>query len=346
MEIGMQNGIGMNSGLEAAIAAGVIDRATAERLVPYLSAGGPLSDTADTDDEKLRLVTGFNDIFVTIGLVLFLGALTFLISSVNELLAAPAVAAASWALAEFFTRRRRLALPSIVLLVSFVVAVFLAVVNVLDGRYLGDTAPGIIIAGAVFAALGAYAHWVRFHVPITVASGVAALATILLALCELVAPGFMENYLAVVFLPLGLAVFALAMWFDSSDLKRQTRRTDIAFWLHLLAAPLIVHPILMPIMVDDASPGAAIQVMIVFVILAIVALVVDRRAILVSSLAYLAYAAGTLITAAGLESSSFAISALAVGAVVLLLSALWRPLRRAFIGLMPDSVRQRLPAVA
>ena len=316
----------MNAGLEAAIAAGVIDRATAERLEPYLAQGGALPDTADPDDEKLRLVTGFNDIFVTIGLVLFLGALTFLISSVNELLAAPAVAAASWALAEFFTRRRRLALPSIVLLVSFVVAVFLAVVTVLDGRSLGDTAPGIIIAGAVFAALGAYAHWVRFHVPITVAAGVAALATMLLALCALVAPGFMENYLALVFLPLGLVVFALAMWFDSSDLKRQTRRTDIAFWLHLLAAPLIVHPILMPIMADDASLGAAIQVMAVF--------------------AFLAYAAGTLFTAAGLESSSFAISALAVGAVVLMLSAAWRPLRRAFMGLLPETLRQRLPAVA
>ena len=41
----------------------------------------------------------------------------------------------------------------------------------------------------------------------------------------------------------GLAVFALAMRFDLSDPKRQTRRTDIAFWLHMLAAPLIVHPL-------------------------------------------------------------------------------------------------------
>ena len=38
-----------------------------------------------------------------------------------------------------------------------------------------------------------------------------------------------------------------------------------------------------------------------FLCLAVVALVVDRRAILVSSLSYLAYAAGKLIAAAGLE---------------------------------------------
>ena len=37
---------------------------------------------------------------------------------------------------------------------------------------------------------------------------------------------------------------------------------------------------------------------------------------------------------------------LAVGAVVLMLSAAWRPLRRAFMGLLPQSLRSRLPAVA
>ena len=83
-----------------------------------------------------------------------------------------------------------------------------------------------------------------------------------------------------------------------------------------------------------------------FLVLAAVALVVDRRAILVSSLSYLAYAAGKLMTAVGLDSSSFAISTLAVGAVVLMLSAAWRPLRRAVMAWLPASFRQRLPAVA
>ena len=83
----------------------------------------------------------------------------------------------------------------------------------------------------------------------------------------------------------------------------------------------------------------------VFLVLAVLALIVDRRAILVSSLSYLAYAAGTLIAAAGLQSSSsFATAALAVGAIVLMLSAAWRPLRRAFMALLPDTLRQRLPA--
>ena len=42
--------------------------------------------------------------------------------------------------------------------------------------------------------------------------------------------------------PAALVVFCIiAMSFDMSDRSRVTRRSDCAFWLHLLAAPLIVH---------------------------------------------------------------------------------------------------------
>jgi len=341
----------MIPGLEAAVNAGVIDRVTAVRLEPYLAGDVPAPQDADPDDEKLRLVTGFNDIFVTIGVVMFLGALGYLLSGLELAISAAAIAGAAWGLAEFFTRVRRMALPSIVLLVIFVGAVFIAVLGLsgagaLSSLWRADTAPGPVLIGGVAAAIAAGLHWYRFHVPITVAAGVAAVAAMLLALCRLAAPGLLEDHPIPIFLTVGLCIFALAMWFDSSDLKRQTRRTDIAFWLHLLAAPLIVHPLLMGVMKGDPTVGEASQVIVAFVLLAVVALVIDRRAMLVSCLIYLAYAAGTLIQAAGAQSSSFAFSTLAVGAVVLMLSAAWRPLRRAFVGLLPDTLRQRLPAVA
>ncbi len=336
----------MNAGLEAAIAAGVIDRATALRLEPYLTGGAPPAETADPDDEKLRLVTGFNDIFVTIGLVLFLGALGYLASNAGMAPAAMLVAAAAWLLAEFFTRQRRLALPSIVLLVAFVASVFLSAAGLLHGEGFSDITPVQSLVAGIAATVAAILHWRRFHVPITIAAGAAAVAAALLALSSIAVPGLPKEHPVLTFLPLGLAIFGLAMWFDMSDLKRQTRRTDIAFWLHLLAAPIIVHPILLSMTADTTSLSGAGQVVAVFLVLAIVALVVDRRAILVSSLIYLAYAAGTLIAAAGIGSSSPAVSALAVGAVVLMLSAAWRPLRRAFMGLLPAALRARLPAVA
>ena len=335
----------MIPGLETAVTDGVIDRATADRLEPYLAAGAAIPvEMTDPDDEKLRLVTGFNDIFVTIGILMFLGALTFLTFSF------PMIAVAAWALAEFFTRRRRMALPSIVLLIAFVGGVYLTVRSPFSQSFwlagaIHDS-PVLTIFAGLAAAIAAALHWWRFQVPITVAAGVAALVVILLALCWIFVPGLLTSHPLAVFLPVGVAVFALAMWFDSADLTRQTRRTDVAFWLHLLAAPLIVHPLLMGVTNDEPTVTAATQVIVAFLLLPVVALVIDRRAMLVSCLVYLAYAAGTLIEAANAQSSSFAISTLAVGAVVLMLSAAWRPLRRAFIGLLPDPLRQRLPAVS
>lgn len=337
----------MMAGLEEAVRAGVIDRDTAMRLEPYLAAGGTPAEAVDPDDEKLRLVTGFNDIFVTIGLIMFLGALGYMLAG-NDLLSCVVLAAAAWVLAEFFTRIRRMALPSIVLLVVFVGAVFLAVLAPLANSVwvpgtIVDSPAQTIIAG-IAAALAAWLHWWRFQVPITVAAGVAALLAIVLSLGVMAAPTLVADHPSVMFLPMGVLVFALAMWFDTRDLKRQTRRTDIAFWLHLLAAPLIVHPLLMGLSQSNPSAAAAGQIIVAFLLLAVVALVIDRRAMLVSCLAYLTYAVGSLFSASTLV-SSVTVSFLVVGAVVLLLSAAWRPLRRAFVSLLPHSFRQHLPAV-
>src|SRR5690606_7265276 len=79
------------------------------------------------DDERLRFISGFGDIFVTIGLALFLGALGYFCQAQLGLVGiAAGVAATSWALAEFFTRKRRMALPSIVLLITYAGMVFVA----------------------------------------------------------------------------------------------------------------------------------------------------------------------------------------------------------------------------
>ena len=55
----------------------------------------------------------------------------------------------------------------------------------------------------------------------------------------------------------GLGVFTLAMWWDRSDRVRQTRRSDVAFWLHLLAAPMIAHPVFHLLGVTDGRENKA-----------------------------------------------------------------------------------------
>ena len=320
------------------------------------------------DEERLRFVTGFADIFVTLGIALFLGAAAYLVAkSGTPALTAGALAAMSWGLAEFFTRRRRMAFPSIVLLVVFACSSFVTLSLLLGGdrsealsALLGWTRPwafGLAAkpseAGPVaWAALGTAAltalHYWRFRVPITVAAGVFALALAFVTILTGMFPALMAKLSTAVILVLGLVIFALAMRFDLSDPKRETRRTDIAFWLHLLAAPMIVHSVFHGIGVTSRGLGlsAAVLVLLIFAGLAIVAVLVDRRALLVSGLVYAGIAFGKLFQTIGFKDQTGPVTVLVLGAFVLLLSAGWTRLRAVVIGQLPDEWAARLPAHA
>ncbi len=334
--------------LERAIAQGVVTSQQAEML-RYLERTRPAATApADTkDDENFRFINGFSDIFVTIGLALFLGALS---CSFHGLGGSVAVAVASWLLAEYFTRKRRMALPSIVLLLVFAASVFLAVAGLypvprsgvfIIERYLDAGWPAFV-AGLATAVATALHYW-RFRVPITIAAGVAAMVAAIVGLVFALAPGLADRGAVPLVLVCGLATFALAMRFDLSDPKRQTRRTDIAFWLHMLAAPLIVHPLVSSVIGNGGmDTGSALVILAIFLVLALVALVVDRRAILVSGLAYAGYAFGSLIVEAGMRDGVLPLTMLVLGALVLLLSAGWHALRRTLVPLLPDALVRRL----
>ena len=313
------------------------------------------------DDEALRFVTGFADIFVTIGLALFLGALGVIMDAgTGSTLMVAGIATCAWLLAEFFTAKRRMALPSIVLLVAFVGAVFVLAAQVCAALLPARLASGQSLLGIVplddlplgLAALVtvgmAAMHYLRFRVPITVAAGTGALCVLAVSIVVGLALNVDETGLNAVLFACGLGVFALAMRFDVSDPERLTRRTDIAFWLHLLAAPLIVHPLIRGFLHglgDRMTSEAAVGILGVFVALGIVAVVIDRRAILVSGLVYAGVAAGTLIKASTAVPNGYRVPGvlLALGAFILLVSAGWQPLRRAILRRLPLPLARRLP---
>ncbi len=342
--------------LDAAVGAGIVDAGTAARLVQFTR--DHRRGEAGPDEESFRLLTGFNDIFVTIAIGLLLFALGALGGRVAPALGAGLVAVASWGLAEYFTRVRRMSLPSIALLLAFVGSVF-GIGVLLFGMGAGTThvgfGPGQVntagdmlgfAAAAALAAVAAYAHWRRFHVPITVAAGALALAGLFLALVSavgIIAP----NVLLVLILIAGLAIFALAMSFDARDRARVTRWSDVAFWLHLLAAPMIVHPVfaLAGLLHGSPAPGAAVAVVVVYAALTLVALAIDRRALLVSALAYVIYAIQALLAAGGALDTSLALTALVIGGFLVLLSAAWRPIRARVIAVLPGTVTAHLPVV-
>ena len=241
-----------------------------------------------------------------------------------------------------------MALPSIVLLLVFAAAIFIAVAEIFNGGgyysygfpvYAGWPA---VVAGLVTAGATAL-HYRRFRVPVTIAAGVAALVAAIVGLLFALAPELAKAAFFPLMFLCGLAVFALAMRFDLSDPKRQTRRTDIAFWLHMLAAPLIVHSLVSGLFNDGKMDTAsALGILAIFVVLALVALLVDRRAILVSGLSYAGYAFGSLIMNTGVSDGVVPLTMLVLGALVLLLSAGWHALRRALLPLLPGALVRRL----
>ena len=340
--------------IDAAVAAGALTAQSAEAFRAFAEARR--ADAMSADDEQFRLVTGFNDVFVSIALALVLIALGWLGARSSALAGGALVAAASWGLAEFFTARRRMALPSILLLLSWVAGLLWAGFSLAPPDPAGD-AVTIAVATCLAAAAASYAHWRRFHVPIAVAAATCCIVGAAILFAGRMSPFVRENVLSLVFAA-GLAVFAFALWWDVADPARRTRRADVAFWLHLAAAPLIVHPAfawigfvgrpsLVAIM-RDTAPQAALTAstlaVAIYLVLALVALVVDRRALMVSALAYLLYAMNVFMQATGALSVSFALSALIAGAALLLLSATWRPARRIVLRAAPLSWRARLPA--
>ncbi len=355
--------------LDDAVAAGVITQEAANALRAYIERERTI---AIPDEEQFRLITGFNDIFVSIAAAILLFAVGWIGQSIGQatglyisdhgdvgpsFLAPLLVAATSWGLALFFTAKRRMALPSILLLLSFVGGVLVTSAFVLvqiigpdrfnnDNQLLGATVGAI---SAAIAAVGAFIHWRRFHVPITVAAGAAAVAGLFLAIVVgIVQPGDGKSAMNLILsfvLVLGIGMFLFAMWWDASDRARLTRRSDVAFWLHLLAAPMIAHPIftLLGVMNGNVGTGVGLLVVGLYILFGLTALAVDRRALLVSALAYVLYALTELFKRFGAVELNIALTALVIGSALLLLSAYWHQARKIVVKQLPANLQARLP---
>jgi hypothetical protein len=332
------------SDIDNAVAAGAIDAAAARALRGHVAVQ---RHTPAVDEEHFRLLTGFNDIFVSVAIALLLAAIGQIGTAITPAMGGVGVAVAAWLLAEYFTRRRRMALPSILLLGAFVGGVVAAPIGALVAIEpdFGERATAAVFAGiGLMGVAAAWAHWRRFMVPITVAAGALAITGTATALAFAAFPNLDEGALPLLLLA-GVAIFALAMRWDMSDRGRTTRRSDVAFWLHLAAAPLIAHPVFHMLGMFEGPVGAATTaaVLALYLAFAVVALAVDRRALLVSSLAYVLFALYELFRSAGAVELGAAFTGLVIGSGLLTLSAFWQPMRRRVVARLGDGMAMRLP---
>src|SRR5690349_18224790 len=170
--------------LDDAVASGVITAEAAGALRAHISRQRAMPIA---DEEQFRLITGFNDIFVSIAAAILLFAVGWIGQSIGQatglfisdhgdtgpsFLAPLAVAATAWGLARVFTAKRRMALPSILLLLAFVGGVLataaFGLVEVIgpdrfntDNQLIPATVGGV---SAAIAAGAAWLHWRKFHV--------------------------------------------------------------------------------------------------------------------------------------------------------------------------------------
>ncbi len=324
--------------LDHAIKKGIF---TAVSVTEFRTQFSTERNTPSVDEESFRLITGFNDIFVVIACSLLLFSSWWVLRGVNENLALLTFSVLAWGLAEFFVLKRKMALPAIVLLLSFVGGVFVLGINIF--KSLAEIS---LIVAAGLSAIAAYFHWRRFNVPITVAAGTAAIIGLLVT-SVLTAFPVAENWILMVLFICGVMAFTFAMYWDASDRTRTTQRSDVAFWLHLLSAPLIIHPVFSNLGILDGNESLISMaiVLILYLLMTLISVAIDRRAFMVSSLVYVLYALSTLLQVYGVVGYSFAITGVLIGAALLLLSAFWQTARAKLVKLLPATTQMYLPEI-
>lgn len=358
--------------LEAAAAAGVIRAEQVGPLHDFLASRAAGVSAAPSGEEDLRFIRNFHDLFLAIGILLLAVGLAIAVSVyvATSGVENPQIGATTsgalfggcgaimWGLGEVFARRRRLFLPAIAIVISLtgfiVVAVALLYAGVLLGRGIDNVdmsamppelRVGILIASA-FAFITPLAFYARFRLPFSLGLTGAGMAGFIVVLALTTNFDLTVQYLAPLQLGLGVLLFLAGVAFDARDPARTTRYSDNGFWLHFAAAPLILRGAFGLIDVEGSGNDAshAALTLGVVLLLGVVSLLINRRALIVSTLITTGVAIGILMNAVGLGEGALAASTLIVlGAFVLILGASWHVFRRALLGwVKPDGVWARI----
>lgn len=315
--------------------------------------------------ESPRFVRGFHDVLITIGVLAALGGLWGLapfVTGISDraLSGSALVLPAIILLAELLVRRQRLALPAFVLTGFYSVAIVTLIGMLIEGFSSdGGSAAGAIVFFASPILLLPF--YLRYRVPVALAAMMVMAGLFVFLLVNALlgvdlgnASGVEATISVAVALVCALALFAAAMAFDMSDPARVTRRSDVAFWLHLAAAPALLFTVFALVMGTEkglwwaSDPGMreAVIAIVLVAVMMMVGIVIDRRAFVTAGLISLGVAVGTLVTKSGIGVPSItAFAVFSVGIVVLVLGVGWQRLRRAVVTLLPDGLRARLRPV-
>ena len=331
--------------LRAAVAAGMVNEAQAANLLSLAQSRRGIRDSLTAQEEPFELFKGFNEIFIVVGLViLFTGwvgvtGLTALDQLMTSAAYAPFAVIGMTVIvlsAHYFTVKRRMIAPSIALAIMFAISALQLGLSLGWGMKLAFPERVAFTFGLSTALLVGY--YLLFRVPFVVAMialGTFATAGSLLILGGADVPDwrdlfYLSNDGPFAFVTIGLGVVGLivALSFDMSDPHRVSRRSAAGFWLHVVSAPAIVNTVALTLF-EAGSTWAQLILLVFLAIMALFAVVIDRRSFLVAGVGYVVALAVVVLE----EGAMMAILLLGLGLVVL--GAQWERLRGALMAGLP-----------
>lgn len=346
-----------DSDIDRAVKSGILDDYSAAKFRTMVALN---RNASVADDEYVPLKGGLDDLLIMVALVLlFVGVgaaamlfLTLLPYALVYLLA-PACAglslAALWQMNRYYALARKVMGPSILVLAAFLSLIWIAFsaailkfLSLFGMTFFGSSFDIAATLASICTAGAAYVHWKQFHIPVTIA---VIFALVVYSLFTLLSGIFWSSAALPFLLICGIAALAFALWWDISDIYRQTIRSDVAFWVHVLAALLIVHPAFYLLGALDPSPGGmtTLGVILLYALLAVVSIIINRRVFIFSGLAYLLRAMSSL-GETGMDSQlTLIVATMPIGLTMLCLSSHWAKVRAYFLGKLPEKISAQLP---
>lgn len=332
--------------LRAAIGAGMLSEAQAASLISLAEEREGVRARRSGLDEPFELFKGFNEVFIVVGLsILYVGWAGItgvsVFTSSSGFILGMAFAAIGMGivmlLARYFTLTRRMIAPSIALAIMFgLSSVHLgsSIANAFGLQFQ----PTLTIAAAI-AVVSLSVYYYLFRVPFTVALIALSVATTAFGIATLggrlpdnPADIFLltaNGSFAIITVVLGIIGVIIALAFDMSDPHRVTRRAASGFWLHVIAAPAIVNTVALTLF-EQPDAGAQILLLLFILIMALFAVIIDRRSFLVAGVGYV-----VALSISVVEGEGAFLVILLLGAGLVLLGAQWEKLRGAIMRTLP-----------
>ncbi|MEL6530273.1 MAG: hypothetical protein AAFQ27_09940 [Pseudomonadota bacterium] len=340
--------------LDAASEAGIIGEDQAIKLRNFQAEQDGISNASS---EKFRLFGGYADLVIGIGTAMILAAVfIFMVSLENQsklflTLIAMATPVGIWQLTKRINLRSS---PATAFALTGGFAAFTLMAVLFPTHEIGikwDRGDDWTFLVFVPPILLLWLFWRRFRFPPTLALAVGGYTLLLLGVSRnsAIGPLHGNDLAAVIALVSATGTMLAAIWWDLTDIRRETERSQVAFWLHCCAGVLMsraLFSLLTGIEITEdrfVLTGIALSdfpyVIAMITVAALISLLLDRRSLLV----------GCLVPTIGIFDSisngpkALAAGLLLAGVALVFFSAAWVQLRTRLLAVLPPKLAAQLP---